>query len=160
MPTDNSLDHLHPELARVYTEAKAQYLAAHPTGLKPRLGETYRSLAVQAAYYAQGRKSLTEINKLRHVAGLNPIGLVEAKSAITKAQPGQSPHNFLPSRAFDVELVKPTGDVDWTEANYLTFAGYVRLAANLLKVDISQGAYWIGFRDYPHTELKIWRTMP
>ena len=28
MPTDNSIDHMHPDLARVYTEAKANYIAA------------------------------------------------------------------------------------------------------------------------------------
>ncbi|MGI4971204.1 MAG: M15 family metallopeptidase [Janthinobacterium lividum] len=159
MAIDNSIDRLHPDLARLYTEAKARYIAAHPAGLKPRLGETYRSMAVQEAYYAQGRKSLTEINNLRHIAGLNPIGLVEAKNAITKAKPGQSAHNFLPARAFDVQLVKPDGNIDWTEANYEAFAGYVKLAADLLKVAVSQGAYWVGFRDYPHTELKGWATM-
>ena len=157
MPVDSSIDHLHPLLARVYAEAKARYLLEHPAGLRPRLGETYRSPAVQAAYYAQGRKSLAEINRLRDAAGLPHVGLNEARRAITKAQPGQSAHNFLPARAFDVHLVRPGGEVDWNEANYLVFAAYVRSAAQALGVAVSQGAYWPSFKDYPHVELANFR---
>lgn len=65
MATSNKLTDLHPDLARVYAEAKADYLAQHPGGLRPQLGETYRSAAVQTAYYAQGRQPLASINALR-----------------------------------------------------------------------------------------------
>jgi hypothetical protein len=159
MPTDCSIDHLHPDLARVYTEAKAAYLAAHPGGLKPRLGETSRPAAVQKAYFAQGRSELGVINQLRHEAGLPPIGTAEAGRRITNAQPGQSPHGFLPSRAFDVQLVRPDGEIDWNDVNYQGFAAYVKVAAEKLRVAVSQGAYWPKFKDFPHVELLNWRTM-
>jgi peptidoglycan LD-endopeptidase CwlK len=159
MPISNRIEDLHPDLAKVYTEAKARYIADNPGRLKPRLGETARPAAVQRAYYAQGRQPLATINQLRHQAGLAPIGPVEAKQVITKAQPGQSAHGFQPSRAFDVQLVKPDGSIDWNEAEYAKFAGYVKLAATMLGVAISQGAYWPKFKDYPHTELLNWRTM-
>jgi peptidoglycan L-alanyl-D-glutamate endopeptidase CwlK len=159
MPTSNRIEDLHPDLAKLYAEAKAAYIAANPGGLKPRLGETYRPDAVQLAYYAQGRKPLAEVNRLRHIAGLYLLGPVEAKRVITKAQPGQSAHGFLPARAFDVQLLKPDGSIDWSEGAYALFAGFVKAAALKLGVAVSQGAYWPKFKDYPHTELLNWRKM-
>ncbi|GAB2865844.1 M15 family metallopeptidase domain-containing protein [Hymenobacter ruber] len=159
MPTHNEIELLHPLLAKVYTEAKAAYIAAHPGGLRPRLGETYRPANVQLAYHAQGRKPLAEINQLRHIAGLAPIGPVEAKRIITQALPGQSAHGFNPSRAFDVQLLKPTGEIDWTDSAYMQFAAYVKVAAEKLRVAVSQGAYWPKFKDYPHCELVGWQRM-
>ena len=159
MPTHNEITLLHPLLAAVYTEAKAAFIAANPGGLRPRLGETYRPANVQLAYHAQGRKPLAEINALRHAAGLNPIGTVEAGKIITNAMPGQSAHGFNPARAFDVQLLKLSGEVDWSDAPYHAFAGFVKAAAAKLNVAVSIGAYWPKFPDAPHTELKSWRTM-
>lgn len=159
MPASKRIEDLNPDLAAVYAEAKAAYIAAHPGGLRPQLSETARPPLVQTAYYAQGRQSLAEINKLRHLAGLNPIGAVEAGRKITNAKAGQSPHNFQPSRAFDVMLVNPDGSANWVDANYLHFAEYVKAAAAKLKIAVSQGAYWKSFRDMPHTELLAWKTM-
>ena len=158
MPTSNKITDLDAGLAAVYTEAKASYLADHPGGLRPRLGETARPANVQLAYFAQGREPLAEINRLRHLAGLAPIGPQEAGKVITKARPGQSPHGFLPSRAFDVQMLKPDGSVDWSDAPYLAFAAYVKRAAAKLKVAVSQGAYWPHFKDFPHCETLLWRT--
>lgn len=159
MPTSNRIEDLDHDLAAVYTEAKAAYIADHPGGPRPRLGETARPAAVQTAYYAQGRQPLAVINHLRKTAGLAPIGTAEAGRIITKAQAGQSPHGFLPARAFDVQMLKLNGEVDWSEAPYIAFAAYVKAAAAKLAVAVSQGAYWSRFRDLPHTELKLWRTM-
>ena len=159
MGPSNRIEDLDHNLAAVYTEAKAAYIADHPGGLRPRLGETARPAAVQTAYYAQGRQPLAAINQLRHVAGLAPIGTVEAGRVITKAQAGQSPHGFLPSRAFDVQMLKGDGEVDWSDAPYIAFAAYVKAAANHLGVTVSQGAYWPRFKDFPHTELAAWRVM-
>lgn len=159
MPTSKRIEDLHPDLVRVYTEAKAAYIAAHPGGLRPQLSETARPPLVQTAYYAQGRQSLAEINNLRHLAGLNPIGPVEAGRKITNAKAGQSAHNFTPARAFDVLLVNPDGTANWVDSNYLHFAEYVTAAAAKLRVAISQGAYWKSFKDMPHTELLAWKTM-
>ena len=159
MPTSNRIDQLHPSLVAVYSEAKAAYIAAHPGGLRPRLGETYRPANVQLAYHAQGRKPLAEINALRAAAGLAAIGTAEAGKVITNAMPGQSAHGFNPARAFDVQMLKLNGEVDWSDAPYTSFAAYVKVAAEKLHVAVSQGAYWPRFADFPHTELKLWRTM-
>lgn len=159
MPSSKRIEDLHPDLVRVYSEAKAAYIAAHPGGLRPQLSETSRPAVVQTAYYAQGRQGLAEVNKLRHLAGLGPIGSAENGRKITNAKAGQSAHNFEPGRAFDVVLVKPDGKADWTDANYLHFAEYVKAAAAKLGVAVSQGAYWKSFKDMPHTELAAWKTM-
>ena len=157
MPTSNKITDLHPLLVQVYTEAKAAYIAAHVGGLRPQLGETSRPGNVQAAYYAQGRQPLAAINQLRHIAGLAPVGTAEAGRIITKAQPGQSAHNFLPARAFDVQMVTPGGAVDWSDGPYIAFAGYVKVAAAKLNIAVSQGAYWPRFKDFPHCELPDFR---
>ena len=159
MPTSNKITDLHPDLQRVYTEAKAAYIAAHVGGLRPQLGETSRPGNVQAAYYAQGRQPLAIINQLRHVAGLEAIGTVEAGRIITKAQPGQSAHNFLPARAFDVQMINPAGNIDWSDRPYIVFAAFVKGAAEHLNIAVSQGAYWPRFKDFPHVELLAWCKM-
>ena len=159
MPTSNRIDQLHPSLVAVYTEAKAAYIKAHPGGLTPRLGETYRSAEVQRAYYAQGRQPIGEINRLRTLAGLPAIGPTDARQVITKAQPGQSAHGFLPARAFDVLLLNPNGSANWTQAGYVAFAGFVRAAATKLGIQVSSGAFWKSFPDAPHHELLLYRTM-
>ena len=159
MPTSNRIEDLHPLLVKVYSEAKARFIADHPAGPRPQLGETSRPGNVQAAYFAQGRRGITEINQLRHIAGLAPIGSAEAARVITKAQPGQSAHNFLPARAFDVQMIAQNGSVDWSDGPYIAFAGYVKVAAALLNIAVSQGAYWPRFKDFPHCELAGWKTM-
>lgn len=151
MAASNSIDLLVPSLVSVYSEAKANYKHDHPGGLSPRLGETYRPNNVQAAYYAQGRKPLSEVNALRKVAELAPIGAAENKKIITYKLPGTGKHNKNPSEAFDVQMVKPNGEIDWSDAPYIKFAEYVQRAAAKLKVKVVSGAYW-KMSDFPHHE--------
>lgn len=157
MPVNKNIGDLHPDLAAVYTEAKFAYVRDHPGGLRPRLGETHRSLAVQTAYYAQGRRPIGAINQLRTAAGLPLIGSAEAGRVITRSLPGRSAHGYLPARAFDVQLLRANGTLDWTHVAFAGWAAYVRDAAEKLGVAVSIGAYWTGFVDAPHTELKDFR---
>jgi peptidoglycan L-alanyl-D-glutamate endopeptidase CwlK len=53
-------------------------------GLRYSVVETLRTQEVQEAYYAQGRKSLAEINELRKKAGLYLLGEAEGKRIVTK----------------------------------------------------------------------------
>jgi peptidoglycan L-alanyl-D-glutamate endopeptidase CwlK len=78
-------------------------------GLHYSVVETLRTLAVQEAYYAQGRKPLEEINELRKKAGLYLIGAAEAKKIITKTM--QSVH--LTGHAADIVPVID-GKISWT----------------------------------------------
>jgi len=54
-------------------------------GIKVIVIETDRNQLVQNAYYAQGRESLEEVNRLRAIAGLYPITAKENK-IITNAK--------------------------------------------------------------------------
>lgn len=155
MPLNNDIRLLHPSLKAVYEEAKAAYHAAHPAGYRVQLNETHRSLAVQQAYYAQGRKPLVEINRLRVLAGLWEIKAEEAGRKVTFRLPGTSRHASLPAEAFDVVMVdRVTARATWDAAPYVLFAGFVQAAAAKLKTKVSSGAYWKK-RDYPHHELTL-----
>ena len=74
---------LKPE-ARPLFEAFLASLDKH--NLRYSVLETLRTAEVQAAYYAQGRESLEEINRLRKIAGLYLFGAEEAKKIITNAR--------------------------------------------------------------------------
>lgn len=66
----NSLDKLYPEfkvlVEKWLSECKKQ-------GIEIVIQETWRSLDAQKAYYAQGRMSVEEVNKLRIAAGMPPL---------------------------------------------------------------------------------------
>jgi peptidoglycan L-alanyl-D-glutamate endopeptidase CwlK len=70
--------------------------------------ETLRTIEVQKAYYAQGRKPLAEINELRKKAGLYLLGEAEGKKIITNTM--QSVH--LDGRAADIVPVID-GKIPW-----------------------------------------------
>jgi peptidoglycan LD-endopeptidase CwlK len=48
--------------------------------------ETDRTQLIQNAYYAQGRESLEEVNRLRGIAGLGPITAEENRRIVTNAK--------------------------------------------------------------------------
>ncbi len=77
-------------------------------GFEYTVTETLRTLTVQEAYYAQGRKPLTEINELRKKAGLYLLGEAEGKRVITQTM--QSVH--LTGRAADIVPVV-NGKIPW-----------------------------------------------
>lgn len=155
---NNRIEDLHPELALVYTEAKAAMKAAYPLGPWPELNETLRSLELQTAYYAQGRKPLDEVNRLRRLAGEYEIGAAENKNIITWAKAGQSPHFYRMALDVRIRLLTPKtkpnqevvatdkngieyvrGGLDWggTNANkwFVVFGGFMIAAARKLKAE-------------------------
>ena len=73
--------------------------------------ETLRTIEVQEAYFAQGRKPLAEINGLRKKAGLHVIGEAEGKRIITQTM--KSVH--LTGVAADIVPVVG-GRIPWTIA--------------------------------------------
>jgi hypothetical protein len=154
MALNNRIEDLHPDLVKVYAEAKATYHAADPNGPRVELNETHRSLAVQEAYYARGRKPVAEVQRLYKLAGLYAIGAAEAQQANTWVKPGTSKHSSLPARAFDVRMIdRATGKYVQGEHPYLVFAQHVKQAAAKLGVKVSSGAFWTKKKDFPHHEL-------
>jgi peptidoglycan L-alanyl-D-glutamate endopeptidase CwlK len=77
-------------------------------GLRYSVVETLRTQATQEAYYAQGRRSLADINELRKKAGLYLLGESEGKRIITKTM--NSVH--LTGRAADIVPVV-NGKIPW-----------------------------------------------
>jgi len=70
MGVNRNISALKPKLA----EAVRLFLSrCEEKGYKVLIIETDRSQVVQNAYYAQGRESLDEVNRLREIAGLAPI---------------------------------------------------------------------------------------
>ncbi|MEZ0611933.1 hypothetical protein ACAW74_25700 [Fibrella sp. WM1] len=152
-----------PLLQTVWKYVSEHYPKRYPEAPRLILVETFRSLAVQEAYYAQGRKSQAQINKLREAAGLYLLDADEAKRIITKKQPGTSNHGAVDangqpaSRAFDVGFVDKEGKMDWSERNYQRVATIIREAFPA----VTWGADWDQdgqtsdekFIDMPHFEV-------
>jgi hypothetical protein len=123
--------------------------------------EGFRTKEVQEAYYAQGRKSLTEVNALRKKAGLYEI---DAKSnyVISWALPCESPHQHY--AAFDVYLMSTDNKKLESDKNRLAvFYDLMKKLAlsNKYSQKIELGLFWdkYGQLDPPHVELKNWRTL-
>ena len=153
---NNSIKSLHPLLAAVYSLAAPRYAKAHPTGPRLGLNETSRSQAIQTAYYARGRQSVAEVQRLYKAAGLYAIGKAEAAIRNSNAQYGQSAHNFDPARGFDLRLTDAKGNYIGDEAAYRAVWAYIQAAAIELNTLVVWGGTW---KDWPHVELRHWRTM-
>jgi peptidoglycan L-alanyl-D-glutamate endopeptidase CwlK len=154
-PLNSRIEDLHPDLARLYKISLERYEKKYPLGPKITLNETYRNQLIQDAYHAQGRMNLAPLNALRQKAGLWPLKLEEARETVSNAKFGQSPHNFLPSRAFDVRAEKD-GKYIGGKSPYFYFWLIVMETAQQLRMEVVWGGQW---QDWPHVELKHWRKL-
>jgi len=153
------LNGLHPDLLRFAFDLANEASKILQSDIL--VTEGYRSKEVQEAYYAQGRKSLTEVNALRKKAGLYEI---DAKSnfIVSWALPCESPHQHY--AAFDVYLMTKDGKKLESDKNRL--ANFYDIMKKLALSDkyaqkIELGLFWqkYGQLDPPHVELKNWRTL-
>lgn len=71
------------------------------------VAEGLRNAAIQNAYYAQGRRPLAEVNRLRAIAKMQPITEAENRDIVTRAAAGLSPHEY--GCAVDVYFTKTLG---------------------------------------------------
>lgn len=95
---------LHPE---VQTKAlMLQELAQERFDIRIIFTDTLRTSAEQTALYAQGRQILSEVNRLRSLAGMGPIADRQNR-IITKATLGSSWHEY--GLAFDIAITDPDG---------------------------------------------------
>lgn len=74
------LDTLNPIMQR---RVKAFLSALEEKGIEVAIVETTRTKEVQAAYFAQGRKTLAEVNEMRQNAGLWKITEAENRNKVT-----------------------------------------------------------------------------
>lgn len=102
-------------------------------GLIPSLSCTYRSAEEQNRLYEQGRTTEGKI--------------------VTNAKAYQSPHNFVPSQAFDFFFQKD-GKAIWNDAESYKEFRYLILSAD--KTLVSGASF--KFVDADHIETPDWRT--
>lgn len=148
-----SLDDASPIIKEAFLKAEKKFEAMFPM-VNVIVVETHRPQAVQDAYFARGRRPLSEVNALYVKAGLPPITAIQNKSTITKVT--KSKHTTYPSVAIDIAFVVGKKTVyDKPE--------YFREFAKLMCEDkrIKWGADWNmngktndeRFIDMPHFEL-------
>lgn len=121
---------LHLILGIAYEKAVAKYAELYPNESKPILTCTYRPNDEQDKLFLQVPK-------------------------VTNAKAGQSPHNYLPSFAFDLAFVKPDKSLDWSIVNFKNFADIL----TAIDTRIEWGGSWLKFKDNPHYQLKDWKTL-
>lgn len=113
---------LHTLLLERWQHMQKTWKEKHVDKAQPFLTCTYRSPEEQAKLVASGK---------------------------SRAQPGQSLHNYKPALAFDVAFAKADGSLDWNPA---TFTLWGELAESL---GLEWGGRWAGFFDGPHVQLPM-----
>lgn len=104
-----------------------------------------RPRGVQAAYYAQGRLPLIEVNRLRKLVGMPALTFLENTKRVTNAKPGQSAHERQKdgfAHAFDI------GVIDFKTKGYVSEAKYYNAVRSLIKVPLVE-IKW----DRPHIQI-------
>jgi len=128
MPSRKKED-LHQILRDAYEKAELKYSEIYQNASKPFLTCTYRSGEEQEQLFKQVPK-------------------------VTNARAFQSPHNYLPSLAFDLGFLKSDKSLDWSIINFKNFADIL----TSIDTRIEWGGSWIKFKDNPHYQLKGWKT--
>ncbi|MDR2742248.1 MAG: M15 family metallopeptidase [Treponema sp.] len=125
-------------------------------GLAYTVVETFRTLAVQKAYYAQGREPLDAVNRMRTLAGLWLIGEAENKKFVTKTM--NSVH--LDGKALDAAPLLPDGKIPWNITTQVIADLWKRFGEIGISVGLEWGGGWkpldrwgIGW-DPPHYQAK------
>ena len=111
-------------------------------GIKYLVSETLRTKATQEAYFAQGRKPLNEVNRLRKLAGLWLISEKENMAKVTWTL--DSKH--LVGKAIDI-VPEKDGDFWWNAPD----EKWKAMAEVADSFDIEAGYYWKA-KDSPHFE--------
>lgn len=127
------IEDLHPKLIQIFNATLARWMRIYPQLPVPSLTCTHRPKSEQNLLYAKGRTTKGNI--------------------VTNAKAGESPHNYLPSVAFDIAFKKEDGSLDWNEELFKKFAEIVESLTSYT----SWGGSWKSFKDFPHFELKDWK---
>lgn len=131
------------------------YIRMYSAGLPFELNEVLRTREVQEAYYAQGRLKLSEVNRLRKLAGLWSISDNENAYNVTWTKVSR---HFANSNgkadAFDIRLLKfnkPHWQTKW-DGNKNSMPDYLEAAKIGASVGLVAGGLW-NKPDYPHFQL-------
>ena len=135
-------------LVIAYEAAKADWALIYPDRPEVVVTHGYRSNEEQTALYAQGRKTLKEVNALRAAVKWAAITEAENASIATRAKAGSSKHNEFPSKAIDIAFIadkKAHWDVQF-------FADFAKLIGRRNR-NIKWGGKFPNLVDNPHFEL-------
>lgn len=115
-------------------------------GIRYFINETRRSVAVQTAYYSQGRKPLGEVNALRAVAGLWAITEAENKRIVT----GTLKSKHIEGKAIDIVPADRDGNPLWNAPE----ASWKAISIVMKSAGLEWGGDWAGAWDKPHYQRK------
>ena len=151
---------LHPEVKAMALELKAR--AQTECRLRIVITECLRTAEEQTALYAQGRMALTEVNRLRKIAGMPPITELQNRRTVTKAKTvADSFHGY--GLAFDIAVVSPDGkQIDWTDKSDWNEDGindWLEVGRLATKMGIDWGGNWTSFPDTPHYQCTFGHTI-
>ncbi len=137
---------LHPTLVQACEMATDEYKRLYPTAPQPFLTCTHRTNEEQLALYNQPRNGKDD----------NGNGIIDdASEKVTQAKPGESPHNFLPSFAFDIAFIDTkTQKLSWDTKYFKWFADCIKSVSTVVVCGID----W-KFKDAPHFELLNWKEL-
>jgi peptidoglycan L-alanyl-D-glutamate endopeptidase CwlK len=142
------LEGLDPQARPIFEE----FLRALDAGLGDHryiVFEARRSVLTQDAYYAQGRRPLEEVNRLRKIAGLYQLRTERDNYEITWTL--RSRH--IDGLAMDVLPVDGAGNPTWDLAHYRRAFEAIRDCGKAAGLEC--GADWPGRKaDWPHYETK------
>ena len=132
-------------LPEVQILARSLVHAAHDIGITIRIISGSRSDSEQHALFLQGKNSLAVVNAARKAAGMDPITEDENRKTVTKADSGESNHNF--QIAFDIGVFNGT--------KYIPESPLYKAIAVLGKqLGLAWGGDWKSITDEPHYELR------
>lgn len=150
---------LHPKFQPM---CKALLMMCADAGLNVKVTQTLRTEAEQQALYAQGRKSLVEVNKLRALAKMAPITHKENKWATNASTVAKSYHGY--GLAFDIAIFSPDGKridwspkVDWNDDGVSDWVEVGRMAAHI--EGLEWGGNWTKSPDMPHFQCTFGLTI-
>jgi peptidoglycan L-alanyl-D-glutamate endopeptidase CwlK len=117
-------------LQAAWEEALFRWDAIYPDLPKPFLTATYRSNEEQNKLYTQGRTDKT-------------------LPKVTNARGGQSPHNLLPSKAFDIAFKNKDKSLSWDKSLFKKFADIIK------PLGVEWGGDFRSLPDSPHFQVPL-----
>ena len=141
------LEDLLPRVAAAAARAIADLKAR---GVPVVVTSTLRTLEEQKALYAQGRKSLEEVNELRKVAGLYRLVASENSYTVTNADGVKHKSNHQSGKALDA-VPEQGGNPVWPPASDIRWK---QIAGVFQQHGFAWGGEWKDLPDLPHYEYK------
>jgi peptidoglycan LD-endopeptidase CwlK len=152
-----------PRIADMDQELQVKFAAFSArmaeAGIPFALNCVLRTVEEQAAFYAQGRLPLHEVNKLRADAGMYLLKSEKENYIVTKTKISRHfPDQNRKARAFDITILKDGGKPHWDlkwDGNQDGISDYLEAAHIGKGVGLDPGGLWKSWQDYPHYELPL-----